>query len=115
MEVFDATKLKSLAYSSIIQQGKGSDLDRYIYQQGEGLGSFFGGLFRQAIPLISQSIKGIGKVVKPHLISATTDLVKAGAKKGVTELAKLATTPTPRKRKAKHTEHNTKRNKWQSL
>ena len=113
MEVFDAEKLRSLAHSSIIQQGKGSDIDRYIYQRGEGLGSLLGGLFRQAVPIFGQAIKGIGRVAKPHLIAASKDLLNSGAKAGVEKLTNLAT--TPRKRKAHHKEHESKRIKWQSL
>ena len=113
MEQFNADRLKSLAFQSIIQQGKGSELDRYIYQQGSGLGSFFGGLFRHALPFIGKAIKGIGRVAKPHLIAAGKDLVNEGAKRGVEELTKLG--KRKKNRKTVHSEHTTKKGRWQNL
>ena len=111
MEVFDVSKLKSLAYQSINQHGRGGDIDRYIYQQGDGIANLLGSLFKKAVPFIGRTIKGIGSVAKPHLIAAGKDLVNAGAKKGVEELVKLGS----KKRKTKHTAHNTKKARWQNL
>ena len=111
MEFFDPSKLKALAFQSINQNGQGFDMDRYVYQQGEGLASIFGNLFRKAIPFIGKAINKAGAVAKPHLIAAGKDLVNAGAKKGVEELTKLATT----KRKTKHKQHDSKKARWQNL
>ena len=115
MEAFDDSKLKSLAYQTIIQQGLGGDIDRYIYQQqGEGLGSFFGSLFRQAVPFIGRAIKGVASVAKPHLISAGKEIINAGAKKGVEELANLSKRK-PKTSKSNHKKHTAKKARWQSL
>ena len=41
METFNPDRLKNLAQLYVLQSGKGSDIDRYVYSmQGEGLGSF---------------------------------------------------------------------------
>ena len=50
METFDVSKLNALAFEAINQKGNG-DMDRYIYQDGQGLGSFFGSLMKRALPL----------------------------------------------------------------
>lgn len=86
MEVFKPDKFEGdLYHSTIIQSGTGS-IDRYIYSQdGEGIGSFFGNLFRTAAPilgpLLKKAIKGTAKIVKPHLQRATTEVISAGTKR----------------------------------
>ena len=57
METFDVSKLNALAFEAINQKGNG-DMDRYIYQDGQGLGSFFGSLMKRALPLLGKTIKG---------------------------------------------------------
>ena len=43
MERFDTSHLEKIAFKAINQNGRGDDIDRYIYSQsGEGLGSFLG-------------------------------------------------------------------------
>ena len=54
METFDVSKLNALAFEAINQKGNG-DMDRYIYQDGQGLGSFFGSLMKRALPLLGNS------------------------------------------------------------
>ena len=55
METFDVSKLNALAFEAINQKGNG-DMDRYIYQDGQGLGSFFGSLMKRALPLLGKTL-----------------------------------------------------------
>ena len=107
MEIFNPDRLKTLAQYSVLQSGKGSDIDRYVYSmQGEGLSSFFGNLLKSAVPFLGKTIKGVAKIAKPHLIAAGKDIVTAGTKRGVEELNnKLIHKPHKRR----------KLTKWQSL
>ena len=107
MEIFNPDRLKTLAQYSVLQSGKGSDIDRYVYSmQGEGLSSFFGNLLKSAVPFLGKAIKGVAKIAKPHLIAAGKDIVTASTKRGVEELNnKLIHKPHKRR----------KRTKWQSL
>ena len=60
----------------------GGDMDGYIYtQEGEGIGSFFGNLFKKVIPLATRAIKGIASAAKPHLQNAAKDIVGKASKK----------------------------------
>lgn len=111
MEVYDPSSLKRVAYVSINQNGSGSEIDRYIYNQnGEGLGSFFGNVMKKAIPFLGKAIKGGWNVAKPHLTAAGKDLIVAGAKKGIETIS----SPKKRRARATHKTHK-KRAKWQSL
>ena len=106
METFNEAHLKSTAYRSITQSGKGLDMDRYIYsQEGEGLGSFFGNLVKSAIPMFGKAIKGAVKIAKPHAIAVGKELLAAGTKRGAKEVSK----------KLVHKPHKRQRTKWQSL
>ena len=112
METINPSTFQALAnHAIVVQQGHG-DIDRYIYQDGAGIGSFFGNLFKKVVPMLLPSIKGAAKgavnIIKPHAIKAGKDLVSAGAKRGFEELTNLA------EKKIRHKKH--KRNsKWQSL
>ena len=68
METFDVSKLNALAFEAINQKGNG-DMDRYIYQDGQGLGSFFGSLMKRA-----------------HLKKAATELANSAIKEGSNQL-----------------------------
>ena len=60
----------------------GGDMDGYIYtQEGEGIGSFFGNLFKKVIPLATKAIKGIASAAKPHLQNAAKDIVGKASKR----------------------------------
>ena len=113
METYNPSTLKSKAYSSIIQNGAGGEMDRYVYNQhGEGLSSFFGSVMKNAIPFLGKAIKGGLKIAKPHITAAGKDLIVAGAKQGVRALSQPG---GKRKRvKVSHSTHK-KRSKWQSL
>ena len=59
----------------------GGDMDGYIYtQEGEGIGSFFGNLFRKVLPLATKAIQGIASAAKPHLQNAAKDIVGQASK-----------------------------------
>jgi hypothetical protein len=82
---------------AVMQHGSGYDSDGYyVYnQEGEGIGSFFGNLFRSAMPVIRQGIKGIGSTLKPHIQKAAGDLVTTGSKR----LLQKINEDKPKKRK----------------
>ena len=89
MEVFNHRDLSSLAVKAINQKGYGDDIDRYIYSQsGEGLGSFFGNMFKKALPLIGKAIKGAAKVAAPHIKEGAKAAAKSGLKRGIEEVSK---------------------------
>ena len=85
METFDVSKLNALAFEAINQKGNG-DMDRYIYQDGQGLGSFFGSLMKRALPLLGKTIKGAVRIAKPHLKKAATELANSAIKEGSNQL-----------------------------
>ena len=86
MEIYKPTQ--HINYRSIIQHGSGN-IDRYIYtQDGEGIGSFFGNLFKSSIPVLTQAIKGTAKIAKPHLKRAAADIVTAGSKRVLERLSR---------------------------
>lgn len=85
METFDVSKLNALAFEAINQKGNG-DMDRYIYQDGQGLGSFFGSLMKRALPLLGKTIKGAARIAKPHLKKAATELANSAIKEGSNQL-----------------------------
>ena len=90
MEIFNPTRLDTSMYRSVINQsGSGLEMDRYIYsnQSGEGIGSFFGNLFRTAVPLIGRAIKGASIIAKPHLKNAVKDIVATGSKRAIDKLS----------------------------
>ena len=89
MEVFNHKDLNALAIKAINQKGYGDDIDRYIYSQsGEGLGSFFGNMFKKALPLIGKAIKGAAKVAAPHLKEGVKAAAASGLKRGIQEVTK---------------------------
>ena len=124
METFIPSTLRSKAYPVIVQNGTGSEMDRYIYSQsGEGLSSFFGSLMKNAVPVLGKFIKGGWNLSKPHITAAGKELISAGAKRGVEALTKTVSKPSGNKRsrtstatKAIHRPHKKrKRAKWRSL
>ena len=105
MEIFNPSPADLKAYrAAIFQTGNGYDKDGYyIYQTGEGLSSFFGGLMKSAIPLLSRSIKGIARISAPHIKNAGRDIVTAGSKRLLQKLSgdvvKKIEQPRTKKRK----------------
>ena len=107
MEIFNPDRLKIFAQYSVLQSGKGIDIDRYVYFiQGGGLSSFFGHILKSTVTFLGKAIKGVAKIAKPHLIAAGKYIVTTGTKRGVEELNKKFI-HKPHKRR--------KRTKWQSL
>ena len=119
MEEYNPNTLRAKAHPVIIQNGSGGDIDRYIYNQnGEGLGSFFGSIMKNAIPFLGSAIKGGLKIARPHISAAGKELITAGAKKGIEAIARsTATTNTKRgQTRVAHRPHKKRRrSKWQSF
>lgn len=100
MEIISPSASDVRAYRrTFMQHGNGYDSDGYyVYnQEGEGIGSFFGNLFRSAIPVISSAIKGVGSTLKPSLQKAAGDIVTAGSKRILRKINEDK--PAKRKRK----------------
>ena len=79
MEIFNPTASDVRNYRQIIMQhGSGYDGDGYyVYsQEGEGIGSFFGNLMKNSLPVIARTTT----IAKPHLEKAAKDFVTAGSK-----------------------------------
>ena len=83
------------------QFGKNHTMDRNIYQEGEGIGSFLGNMFQILFPFLKQVIKGIAVVAKPHLKATAADIVHPGTKRVLEKLDTPRNNPrnTPRKNK----------------
>jgi len=112
MEVFDSSMLN---VDLIKQSGKGIDMDRYIYstQSGEGIGSFFGNLFRTVVPTSSNAIKGASVIAKPHF----KNLAQAVGESVVSNIQSKPSKSKSetKKRKGETSQVKNKQLKWQSL
>ena len=65
--------------STFSQNGKGLNIDRYIYsQEGAGVGSFFAKLFRSVLPIAKTAINTGYKIAKPHIQKAGEEVYKEG-------------------------------------
>ena len=103
MEIYTPSEESIAAYrDAIIQDGSGLDMDRYIYSQnGEGIGSFLGNIFRFVSPILGKAIKGTVNIAKPHLKRAATDVLTSGGKHILQKLSRENSdnsTPPPQKR-----------------
>ena len=59
------------------QNGKGLDIDRYIYnQQGAGIGSFFAKLFRSVLPVAKTAINTAARIAKPHVQKIASEVIQ---------------------------------------
>ena len=99
MEGYSPSASDIRAYrQAILQHGSGYDGNGYyVYNQdGEGLGQFFGSLFKSALPVITSAIKGGARIATPHLKSAARGLIETGSKR---VLAKLSETHTAKGKK----------------
>ena len=77
-------------------------MDGYIYtQEGEGIGSFFGNLFRKVLPLATKAIKGIASAAKPHLQNAAKDIVGQASKKLIEKIVPAEEEDQPPKKRHK--------------
>lgn len=73
------------AFEQMISQ-QGGSIDRYIFQNGTGLGNIFGKLYRMAKPFIRSSIKA----ATPALSSIGSKLIDAGSKAAVSNIENYA-------------------------
>ena len=86
MEVFKPDKFHGEIYRATIKQSGGGNIDRYIYSQdGEGIGSFFGNLFRTVAPMVGpilgKAIKGAAQLAEPHIKQLANDAIAVGSKR----------------------------------
>ena len=77
------------------QFGRGPVMDQYIYQEGEGIGSFLGNMFHTIFPYLKEGIKGIASIAKPHLKATAEDIVRTGTKR----VLKKLNNPKPKTKK----------------
>lgn len=88
MEVFNPDKKSTHSYRTTLSQSGAGSIDQYIYSQdGEGIASFFGNLFRTVAPLVGQAIKGAARIAKPHLQRAATEVVTTGSKRALEKIS----------------------------
>ena len=82
METYRISDKSVQHYTTVFSQnGRGLDIDRYIYnQEGAGIGSFFAKLFRSVLPAAKTAVSTVGKIVKPHLQNIGDELVKEGTR-----------------------------------
>ncbi len=104
METFNADRLKSGVYRSVIAQKGGSvEMDRYIYSlEGEGLGGWFGAHLKTTIPVTVKPIKASGRAAKSYTKPVGREFLAATAKRGVREVAKrIAHKPQKKRRRSR--------------
>ena len=96
MEVYRVSNNSVKHFKTLFNQnGRGLDLDRYIYhQRGAGLGSFFAKLFHKVLPVAKSAIKGAIKIAEPHAKGFLGDL----ANKGIEHATQAASNLNKRKR-----------------
>lgn len=105
MEVFRADKQNLNEYRSTIVQSGSGGIDRYIYNQdGEGIASVLGNVFRTVAPLLGKAIKGAARIAGPHLQRAGSDIVTVGSKRALKAISddiskKISTSSRKRQRK----------------
>ena len=98
MERYILNKKSEQMFRQCFQMG--GDMDGYIYtQEGEGIGSFFGNLFRKVVPLAIKAIKGIAGAAKPHLHNAARDIVDKTSKQIIQTIIPDEEEAQPRKKR----------------
>lgn len=100
MEAYIIDSNTEKKYRDIIfqQDGRGPEIDRYIYntQDGAGIGSFFGKLFSMALPIF----KSVGKnVVIPAAKKAGQAAINRGAQYALEKLSDSVIRKPSKKRK----------------
>ena len=103
METYIIDSNTEKRYRDIIfqQDGRGPEIDRYIYnsQDGAGIGSFFGKLFSMALPLF----KSVGKqIVIPAAKKAGQAAINRGAEYALEKLSDSVTRKRKPSRKSSH-------------
>lgn len=96
MEVYRVSNNSVKHFKTLLNQnGRGLDLDRYIYhQRGSGIGGFFAKLFHKVLPIAKSAIKGAIKIAEPHVKGYLGDL----ANKGIEHVTQKAANLNKRKR-----------------
>ena len=103
METYRVSKKSVQHFATVFSQnGKGLDIDRYIYnQQGAGIGSFFAKLFRSVLPIAKTAINTATSLAKPHLQAIGSQLVKEGTRVATNKLGELGESALQRINKRK--------------
>ena len=103
METYRISNKSVQHFASVFSQnGKGLDIDRYIYnQQGAGIGSFFAKLLRSVLPVAKTAINTAATLAKPHLQAIGTQLVKEGTRVATNKLGELSESAVKRINKRK--------------
>ena len=80
MEVYRVSNDSVKHFKTLFNQnGRGLDLDRYIYhQRGAGIGSFFAKLFHKVLPVAKSAIQGVIKTATPYAKGFAQDLANKG-------------------------------------
>ena len=80
MEVYRVSNDSVKHFKTLFNQnGRGLDLDRYIYhQRGAGIGSFFAKLFHKVLPVAKSALKGVIKTATPYVKSLGQDIANQG-------------------------------------
>lgn len=111
MEAYIIDSNTEKKYRDIIfqQDGRGPEIDRYIYntQDGSGIGSFFGKLFSMALPLFKSMGK---KVIIPAAKKAGQAAINRGAEYALEKLSD-SVIRKPSKKRTPSTSTNRRRTK----
>ena len=103
METYNpkAGDIRAYEKAMLMHGGSYTDSDGYfVYsQEGEGIGSFFGNLFKAALPILGRTIKAGASAAKPHLLKASTYLLEAGTKRLVKEIETKKNTRKAKRRR----------------
>jgi hypothetical protein len=79
MERYVVDNDRERVYRKFFQTG--GEIDGYIYnQEGEGIGSLFGNLFKKVLPFVTKAIKGAATIAGPHLKQAATEITGEASK-----------------------------------
>lgn len=79
MERYVVDNDRERVYRKFFQMG--GEIDGYIYnQEGEGIGSLFGNLFKKVLPFVTKAIKGAATIAGPHLKQAATEITGEASK-----------------------------------
>jgi len=79
MERYVVDNDRERVYRKFFQMG--GEMDGYIYnQEGEGIGSLFGNLFKKVLPFVTKAIKGAATIAGPHLKQAATEITGEAGK-----------------------------------
>jgi len=99
MERYVIDNDRERVYRKFFQMG--GEIDGHIYnQEGEGMGSLFGNLFKKVLPFVTKAIKGAATIAGPHLKQAATEIAGEASKTLVKSI-------NNRKRKTYHPKRST--------